>query len=80
MVDAIEQKLGDGQWLGGQQPGAADRTEFEKLDGAPKPASHPNAFAWYCLVSKFSPSIREGWTGGAAVGGGKGEAKGAAPA
>ena len=71
MVDAIEQKLGDNQWLGGQAPGTADREEFDKLKAAPKPATHPNAFAWWCLVSKFNPDIRESWSGGAAAGGAK---------
>lgn len=80
MVDAIEKRLGDGQWLAGQLPGAADREEFEKLDKTPNAQSHPNTFAWFCLVSKFAESIRAGWTGGSApTAGGKadaGEAKG----
>ena len=74
MVDAIEKKLGDNQWLSGQAPGAADREEFEKINKTPNPNSHPNAFAWYCLVAKFSEGARAGWTGGAA--GGKGAAGG----
>ena len=68
MVDAIEKKLGDNQWLSGQAPGAADREEFEKINKTPNPNSHPNAFAWYCLVSKFSDAARGAWTGGAAGG------------
>ena len=69
MVDAIEKKLGDNMWLGGQAPGAADREEFEKLGKVPNANSHPNTFAWYCLVSKFTDAAKAGWTGGAAAGG-----------
>ena len=77
MVDAIEKKLNDAQWLGGQAPGSADRESFDGLNGnVPNPAKHPNAFAWYCLVSKFAPAIRESWTGGAAAGGKGKEAAG----
>lgn len=68
MVDAIEKKLGDNMWLGGQAPGAADREEFEKLGKVPNANSHPNTFAWYCLVSKFTDAAKAGWTGGAAAG------------
>merc|ERR1712084_76358 len=68
MVDAIEKKLGDNQWLSGQAPGAADREEFEKINKTPNPNSHPNAFAWYCLVGKFSDAARGAWAGGAAGG------------
>ena len=66
MVDAIEKRLGDSMWLGGQAPGAADREEFEKLGKVPNANSHPNTFAWYCLVSKFTDAAKAGWTGGAA--------------
>ena len=79
-ANAIDKKLGDAQWLGGQAPGAADREAFDGLDGkVPNANSHPNAFAWYCLVSKFAPNLRELWSGGAggAAGGkGKGEPAG----
>ena len=80
MVDAIEKKLGDNQWLGGQGPNAADRDDFEKLGKTPNPNSHPNAFAWYCLVSKFADAAKAGWTGGAAAGGKAGGEAKAAPA
>lgn len=68
MVDAIEKRLGDNMWLGGQAPGSADREEFEKLGKVPNANSHPNTFAWYCLVSKFTDAAKAGWTGGAAAG------------
>lgn len=73
MVDAIEKKLNENQWLGGQAPGTADRESFDGLNGkVPDVAKHPSAFSWYCLVSKFTPTVRETWTGGAsAAAGGK---------
>ena len=36
--------------------------KFEKLRSAPNALTHPNAFAWSCLVSKFAKSVRNGWT------------------
>ena len=40
------------------------------MSGAvPKATSHPNAFAWFVLVTRFSVAIRETWAGGAAAGG-----------
>jgi len=48
-------------WLGGQQPSAADREAFEAMNEAPNPATEPNAFAWYSIVSKFSPQVRASW-------------------
>jgi translation elongation factor EF-1beta len=70
MVDGIESKLGDAVWLGGQQPSAEDRESFEGLNGAiPNPDTHPNAFAWYSLVARFTGDVRGSWTGAAAAGG-----------
>merc|ERR1712060_971225 len=68
--------LKDNMWLGGNAPGSADRTEFEKLDKAPNPNSHPNAFGWYSLVTKFTDAVRGSWSGGgAAPAGGKADGK-----
>ncbi len=66
MVDALEVKLAKDQWLGGQQPSAADREAIEELPVPPSPATHPNVFAWWCLVSKFTPTVRASWAGAAA--------------
>ena len=66
MVDAIESKLGDNVWLGGQQPSKDDKEAFAGLNGvAPNVDTHPNAFAWFSLVSKFTDSIRDSWTAAA---------------
>jgi elongation factor 1-beta len=61
-----ETKLTNDQWLGGQQPGAADREALETMTGAPCVKTHPHTFAWWCLASKFMPAVRASWTAGAA--------------
>ena len=66
MADALEVKLAKDQWLGGQQPSAADREAIEAMPQPPSPATHPNVFAWWCLVSKFTPTVRAAWAGAAA--------------
>lgn len=44
---------------------------------APSAETHPNLFAWFCLVWKFSDAVRNSWpAGGAAKGGDKGGKKG----
>jgi hypothetical protein len=44
---------------------------------APTTAGHPNAFAWFCLVSKFTDAVRATWGAAAAGKGGKADKKGA---
>ena len=70
MADEIEKKLVNDQWLGGQLPTSADTEAFEGL-ALPNPATHPNAFAWWCLVAKFTPAVRATWTAAAPAKGGK---------
>ena len=66
MADELEIKLAKDQWLGGQQPSAADREAIEAFTSVPSAATHPNVFAWYCMVSKFTPTVRAQWAGAAA--------------
>merc|ERR1712195_193468 len=78
MCDAIEKQVTDCQWIGGAQPSLADREAFEGLAGKmPNVASHPHAFAWFCLVARFADSVRQSWTAAAAPAakGGKADAK-----
>lgn len=64
VFDTLENMLGEAQWLGGLQPGSIDHEEFINLSGTlPNAISHPNTYAWYTLVSKFSARIRESWAG-----------------
>jgi len=59
-----EKTLNDQQFLGGQQPTAADREAYEALKNTvPSPATHPNTFAWWVLVHRFSDAIRNSWAG-----------------
>lgn len=70
-MDQIEKTLSENQWLGGQQPSAADREAYEANKGTvPDVAQFPHAFAWWCLVAKFTDAVRESWAaaGGAAKG------------
>merc|ERR1712160_105524 len=67
MADELEKKLAKDMWLGGQQPSAADREAIEQFANAPSPATHPNVFAWYCLCSKFNPTVRAAWAGAKAA-------------
>ena len=76
MVDAnsIEAALKNQQWVGGQTPTVADKEAFEALASANLSAeSHPFAFAWFCLVSKFSDAVRNSWPAAGAAAGGKGK-------
>ena len=79
-MDALEARLTDAQWLGGQLPSGEDRTAWEGLNGeVPSPDTHPNTFAWWALVSRFTADVRSGWKdSGAAAAAGKGGKKGAA--
>ena len=63
MVEEIETKLGDNLWLGGQQPSKDDAEKFAALGSqVPNVETHPNAFGWYMLVSRFDEGIRATWT------------------
>ena len=66
MVDAIESRLAENQWLGGQQPSKDDTESFVSLGQAPNVDSHPNAFAWYALVGRFTEAVRGTWAAAAA--------------
>lgn len=45
-----------------QLPNEKDKEAFEKVKTAPPSAeSHPNTFAWFILVSKFTDAVRGTW-------------------
>ena len=72
-ANSIEAALKNQQWVGGQTPTTADNEAFQALASANLSAeSHPYAFAWFCLVSKFSDAVRNSWPA-AVAGGGKKE-------
>merc|ERR1711937_927510 len=71
-ANALEAKLKTQQWVGGQQPTAADKEAYEALKaGTLSAETHPHAFAWFCLVFKFSDAVRNSWPAAGAAAGGK---------
>ena len=78
-VNALEAKLKTQQWVGGQQPTAADKEAYEALkNGTVSAETHPHTFAWFCLVFKFSDAVKNSWPAAGGAGGKKegGKAKG----
>jgi elongation factor 1-beta len=78
-ANTIEATLKNQQWVGGQTPTSADKDAFEALSksGMISAETHPNVFAWFTLVSKFSDAVKNTWAAGAAAGAAKGgKAKG----
>ena len=72
-ANTLENTLKKQQWVGGQAPTSADKEAFEAVKSTDiKPATHPNLFAWFCLVSKFSDAIKNSWGAAAPAKGGKG--------
>lgn len=46
-----------------QQPTAADKEAWEVVKAhVPSAATHPNTFAWFVLVNRFSEAARNSWT------------------
>jgi len=74
-ANTLEATLKNQQWVGGQMPTAADKEAFEAVSkaGMISAETHPNVFAWFTLVSKFSDAVKNTWAaGGADKGGAKG--------
>lgn len=73
-ANTLEATLKNQQWVGGQSPSAADKDAFEALSkaGNISAETHPNVFAWFTLVSKFSDASKNTWAAAAAGGAAKG--------
>jgi len=73
-ANTLEETLKNQQWVGGQSPSAADKDAFEALSkaGNISAETHPNVFAWFTLVSKFSDAAKNTWAAAAAGGAAKG--------
>jgi len=73
-ANTLESTLKNQQWVGGQSPSAADKDAFEALSkaGNISAETHPNVFAWFTLVSKFSDAVKKTWAAAAAGGAAKG--------
>ncbi len=60
-----ESMLEKTQYLLGQKPTQADAEAARELKGLkPRPASHPNLFAWAAIVTKFSEAVTKTWAAG----------------
>ena len=59
-----------------QTPTSADADAFKALSKETLSAeTHPNLFAWFCLVSKFSDAVKNSWAEATSAKGGKGGKK-----
>jgi elongation factor 1-beta len=68
-----EKTLADNQFIGGQQPTAADKEAWEVVKAnVPSAATHPNTFAWFVLVNRFSDAARNSWAAAQAAAPAKG--------
>ena len=58
--DQLEKLLNSQQYFGGEVPTIADAKTFEglKLPNL-SPHAHPNLYAWYTLVARFTEQVRK---------------------
>lgn len=64
-LDTYEKTLTDNQYLGGMLPTGLDREVYSSFVGATiDPKTHPAVYAWFVLIGKFAPKIRDTWKGG----------------
>lgn len=58
MNDELEKRLLNHMWLGKNQPSSEDKKIAGEIKSGARPmptvSKHPNAFAWYSLMSKFT--------------------------
>ena len=65
-MSEIESKLSKKgfMYLGGKEPSYEDREAIDAIaDTIPDAEVYPHTFAWFCIVSRFTPGIREKWGG-----------------
>lgn len=64
VLDGYEKTLTDNQYLGGMLPSATDKEVYESFVGADiDPVAYPAVYAWFMLIGKFAPKIRDTWKG-----------------
>lgn len=60
----LDGQLKDNLYIGGHSPNAEDALVFEQFSNGksePNQDKHPNLWAWFALLSIYTPSIRESW-------------------
>ena len=51
-------------FLGGNKPSYEDKENIDEIgNAAPDAEVYPHTFAWYSIVSKFTPEARAKWEG-----------------
>lgn len=65
-LNELEAQLQETQWLGGQKLSSLDKEALDEIVSANavsmiSPLLMPNTYAWYAMVSKFSPEVRNTW-------------------
>ena len=53
----FETILNESTFLGGSAPTLMDVEAFEGMKAYPEVKDHPRLFAWYCLMTKFTPAL-----------------------
>lgn len=67
---ALDAKLVSANWLGGAQPSQEDAKVAAAIKAGESPMPtlrYPNAFAWYCMASKFTPARTAAFAAGSAA-------------
>ena len=64
---SIEKKLQDTEFLGGASPSGADLDAFQSMVHPPAVTDFPRAYAWYNLIARFNPAVKEAWGKSAAA-------------
>ena len=76
-ANAIEAKLKNQQWVGGQTPTKEDADAFKAISGTNLSCeTHPCTFAWFALVFKFTDEVKGTWPAAGAGAKGKEGGKG----
>ena len=61
-LNLSEQLLANMRYLGGNAPSQRDRVALEAIGAeAPNAEFHPNVYAWWSIVSKFTEEARNSW-------------------
>jgi elongation factor 1-beta len=78
-LSTLDAQLKDNLYIGGQNPSNEDALVFEQFKSEPSQDKYPNLWAWFALLSIYTPNIRDSWKQAAPQGkgtqGGKADSK-----